>query len=264
MPAYNVTNNPTSATAQDYINDIWGRAYTGPAPPLWSPQQAGVQGARAALYYGEPASQLGYGSLAQMLATQGHIDPRVMSNNLRINARQTQQTANTARANLGARGWGNLGLGQALQGAIQQGGSNAAANIRYKDSSDAYARQQGNLGLLKDLVVDPRRDYAAMAAGQYGNDQHNATQKKSAITSAVAAIVAALLCKVAKELYGNGSKKFEDARHYMVHAAPAGMATSYLLHGDELAAAVRTDPAVRARMTPVFDEYARRGAAMRH
>ena len=103
--------------------------------------------------FGNPALKEGLGSLLETLKNRGRVDPRLLSESMRRNNLSTDQAAGAARSSMAARGWGNLGLGAALQSAIRSGGMNRNSALTYQDLADSYARHQSNLGLLGQLVT---------------------------------------------------------------------------------------------------------------
>jgi hypothetical protein len=103
---------------------------------------------------------VGLNNLYQMLIGQGRVDPRLLASAQAQNARSTQNQQTAARGQAARSGFGNSGLQAALQGAIGAAGSTRAANLNYQDISDSYARNQQNLGLLDQLVIQPQLSYA--------------------------------------------------------------------------------------------------------
>jgi hypothetical protein len=197
-----------------------------------------------------------------MLQTQGRMDPRLLARQQALNARSTQQQQDAARADAARRGLGGGGLNQAIQAAIGSAGANRAADFNYKDIADSYARNQQNLGLLQQLVTQPSIDFAALGSNQYSSDRNRQTQQNAAAAQALAGIAAAFACKVAKEKFGADTPEFHAARSYVLKRLPADKTVQYMVHGDELVEAYRSNPEAKARLDRVFDEFARRGAEM--
>lgn len=75
------------------------------------------------------------------------------------------------------------------------------------------------------------------------------------------AAIGGAFCWVAAELYGWGTPEFEAARRYVL-AEPelAEFRDAYRREGPRVAAQMRSDPAVRERWRPLFDEFVRRGS----
>jgi hypothetical protein len=114
-----------------------------------------------------------------MLMQQGRVDPRLLASAQAQNARSTQQQQDAARAGAARSGLGGGGLNQALQAAIGAAGSNRSANLNYQDISDSYRRNQENLGLLDQLVIQPQLGYANLGF-QDTASQRDAKQKQIA------------------------------------------------------------------------------------
>jgi|SRR6185436_11910640 len=110
--------------------------------------------------FGIPTEKVGLSNLYQMLSRQGRVDPRLLASAQAANARATQQQQDAARAAAARSGLGGGGLNQAIQGALGAAGSTRAANLNYQDIADSYARNQQNLGLLDQLVIQPQLAYA--------------------------------------------------------------------------------------------------------
>ena len=130
--------------------------------------------ANAGLYkYGQPTSEAGYKNLLELLMGKGRVDPRLLARAQALNARSTQQQQDAARAGAARSGMGGGGLNQALQAALGAAGSNRSANLNYQDIADSYARNQENLGLMNQLVVQP-----GLANRQMGMDYSKQVQAK--------------------------------------------------------------------------------------
>ena len=130
--------------------------------------------AQAGLWnHGRDISNTGYKNLLDMLMSQGRVDPRLLARAQALNARSTQQQQDAARAGASRSGLGGGGLNQALQAAIAAAGSNRSANLNYQDIADSYARNQENLGLMNQLVVQP-----GLANRQMGLDYSKQVQAK--------------------------------------------------------------------------------------
>ena len=144
-------------------------------------------------FYTRLPGTLGLTNLTTMLANQGRSDPRVLGQQVGAISRGTQGAQDAAAGSLAGGGWQNLGLGKVLQAAIGQQGQSRIAGAYASDADKAYGRNQANLGLLKSLVFDPQRDYAAIGSGQYSTDQANKNQKNAGYISAIGSIIGALL-----------------------------------------------------------------------
>lgn len=134
-------------------------------PPSSSYNTFGSRAAATQDKYGGPAMAQGLQDLQELLKGKGRVDPRLLAALQAQNARSTQQQQDASRANTGRSGFGNSGLGAALQASIGAAGANRAANLNYQDIADSYGRRQENLGLLNQLVIQPSLGY-----GQLGNE----------------------------------------------------------------------------------------------
>jgi hypothetical protein len=136
----------------------------------------GQSGAIAQGTVGIPAEMVGLNNLYQLLIGQGRVDPRLLASAQAQNARSTQQQKDAARAGASRSGLGNSGLSAALQAAIGSAGANRATNLNYQDIADSYSRNQQNLGLLDQLVIQPQLGYAGLGVA----DTQTSNQLKAA------------------------------------------------------------------------------------
>lgn len=178
--------NPTTATDptlqslfgqynQTYLNRV---PATGKALGATS-RALGTSGATVQGVFGLPAEKVGLTSLLKMLMQEGRVDPRLLAMAQAQNSRSTQQQQDAARADASRRGLGGGGLNQALQAALGSAGANRSANLNYQDISDSYRRNQENLGLLDQLVIQPQLGYANLGQ-QDTQSQREAKQKQIA------------------------------------------------------------------------------------
>jgi len=130
--------------------------------------------------YGAATSDAGYANLLALLQGQGRVDPRLLARAQALNSRSTQQQMDSARAGASRNGMGGGGLNQALQAAIAASGSNRSANLNYQDIADSYARNQENLGLMNQLVVQPGLANRQMGLDYSKNVQENQQKAKNA------------------------------------------------------------------------------------
>ena len=143
--------------------------------------QAGNQNAYDLTNYGHPAQKQGLQNLYAMLQSQGRVDPRLLALAQSENARSTQGQQGDARAMLARQGFGNSGLGLALQASIGSAGANRASNLRYQDIADSYQRNQENLGLLGQLVTNPSLGYGNIGMQEALGRQSNINQQKQGV-----------------------------------------------------------------------------------
>ena len=149
--------------------------------------------------YGQKTSETGLKNLLDMLIAQGRVDPRLLARAQALNSRSTAQQKDAARGSASRSGFGNSGLSQALMASIGSAGENRSANLNYQDIADSYARNQQNLGLLDQLVVQP-----GLANRQMGLDYSKQVQtKEQAHKNAVFGFSGSLLGSAGK-LFGGG------------------------------------------------------------
>ncbi len=139
----------------------------------------GNTGALVTGTFGTPAQKVGLTNLLQMLMTQGRVDPRLLAQAQAQNSRSTQMQQDAARGGAARGGFGNSGLAAALQAAIGSSGANRSANLNYQDIADSYARNQQNLGLLDQLVIQPQLGYASLGQQDLASSR-DAKQKQLA------------------------------------------------------------------------------------
>lgn len=135
--------------------------------------------------FGLPAERMGLSNLYRMLATQGRVDPRLLARAQARNSISTQQQMDAARAQAARTGLGGGGLNQAIQASIGAAGADRAANLNYQDIADSYARNQQNLGLLDQLVLQPQLAYANLGV----QDMQDSTRLKAAKLGAFASLL---------------------------------------------------------------------------
>jgi hypothetical protein len=263
-----VTNRANTWASNNSFEDWLRRALKGYGQGMYNDKatnfynQAGVTGANTVSRAGANAGIIGMGSLTNMLYNQGRVDPRMLAAAQAQNARGTQGIQDNIQGQASRSGMSGSGLYKALNAAAGSAGANRASNLNYQDMVDSYQRQQQNLGLLNELVLNKQRDYGAIGAGQYGVDKAASTNDKAAKYQAVGGLIggiAGMFCRVAKELYGEDSPKFHRARAYVMTKTPADVSVKYAMHSDEIVNAMRTDPKLRERMTKTFDRFAEMG-----
>lgn len=99
---------------------------------------------------------LGYGNLADILASRGHVDPALLNRELRTIERGA--TSNAAGINdiFAGSGFGQSALSAALQGAAMQGGAEAKGAAIERENAAAAERYRRDLSILQELLVNPR------------------------------------------------------------------------------------------------------------
>lgn len=206
--------------------------------------------------YGNPAQKTGLTNLNQMLQGLGRVDPRILASAQVLNARSTGSQVRSATGAASRAGFGNSGLGLALNSAIGAAGATRAANLNYQDIADSYKRNQENLGLLSQLVTQPQLGYASISSDLYKTKSDSDTQTKAArlgvIGSVFQGIGGMFGCWVAEAIFGKGADETELARYYINVLAPEPLRSEYMAHGQDLAAIVARDEELRAVLRPAF------------
>lgn len=225
-----------------------------------APASSGGSGLPYWFTYGDKNTQYpGIDSLMNLLKNPGQTDTLMLNRALSANARGTQSAQTAAQGNLARSGYGGAGLGQALQAAIGQAGQNRQSGI-YAD--EARRREDLLRSDLSDLLyrftVGPEvTTYGANKGVSVAQDQAK-KQSTGAAIGAGAGLLAALIplfaCRTAEELYGVDAEETAYARFYMGVMADPETREKYGT-GAELAERVRRDPALRAKVKPIFDTF---------
>jgi hypothetical protein len=184
---YNPTTakNPTlQSLFSQYNNQYLNRVPATGKDMAATARALGASGATVQGVFGIPAEKVGLTNLLQMLMQQGRVDPRLLATAQATNYRSTQQQQDAARGGAARSGLGGGGLNQAIQAAIGSAGATRSANLNYQDISDSYRRNQENLGLLDQLVIQPQLGYANLGQ-QDTQSQRDAKQKQIAAGAAL-------------------------------------------------------------------------------
>jgi hypothetical protein len=178
---YNPYTQPTTPTAASIFANN-NAQYMGRANQNKSYENyrgLGNSGALVQGTFGIGTEKVGLANLYQMLMQQGRVDPRLLAQAQVQNSRSTQQQQDLFRGQAAARGVGGGGFNQALLAAMGAAGTNRAANLNYQDIADSYRRNQENLGLLNQLVIQPQLGYANLGQ-QDLQSQRDAKEKRIA------------------------------------------------------------------------------------
>lgn len=140
-------------------------------------KMAGAVGANALRSYGARTMAQGGANLYEMLVNQGRMDPRILARQQAQNSIFTQRQQTMAQGNAARRGTGGGGLNEALQSAMASAGQNRDQNLRYQDIADSYARNQRNLGILNENVIQPSLSYSGMGQSQSNADRSRKDQQ---------------------------------------------------------------------------------------
>ena len=212
--------------------------------------------------WGTPSEQQGLQNLYDMLLGKGRVDPRLLASAQAQNARLTQQGQSAVRARGAASGMSGSGLNQALMAAIGAAGADRSANLNYQDIADSYARNQQNVGLMGQLVMQPQLGYASLSADLYKSksdaDARQRAAEMAAIGSSMEAVGSAFGgCWVAEAIFGVDSPDTHLARFYVNNMAPDELHDSYMENGKELAGLVASDARLKENLRPIFLSFSK-------
>ena len=208
--------------------------------------------------YGAYPGVGGENGLMALLSNPGQTDSAMFNRSLSANSRGTQNTMDAARGNAARSGFGSSGLSAALQAAIGQAGTNQAGGLYAEEARRKEDLRRQDLELMKRFFVDPKLAmYGAQKGVSIAGDQAK-QQKQGAYAGGAAALagglIAAFACRTAEELYGVDAEDTKYARYYMGKMAEPETREAYGT-GAELAARVKADPELRAKVKPIFDGF---------
>jgi hypothetical protein len=201
----------------------------------------------------------GNANLLDLINNPGQTNGALYNRSLRDTNRDTSMRLDANRARFAKSGFGNSGLGAAFQEAIRGAGENRKQALTEDEARRREDLRRQDLQLLYQFILKPNLDRYANDRGIGAAENAAKAQQNSAAISGGASLIgslAAAFCHTADELYGHASEDSILARYYMV--AHADDATRDLYDGPaskRLAAAVKRDPALRATVRPIFDEF---------
>jgi len=185
-------NGPTFADIFAHFNQQYlNRANSG-TPSYENYRALGNSGALVQGTFGVAAQKAGLTNLYQMLLQQGRVDPRLLASAQAANSRSTQAQMDASRGSQSRSGMSGSGLSAALQAAIGAAGSSRAANLNYQDIADSYKRNQENLGLLDQLVIQPQLGYANLGQQDLANARDAKEKRIAAGLSLIGSSIGAL------------------------------------------------------------------------
>lgn len=247
--------NPGGYSSQDYNN---------PYPAGTDPNRNKESGLAYGLpwqlrsTYGAYPGVGGENGLMALLANPGQTDSTLFNRSLSANSRGTQSSLDAARGNAARSGFGGSGLSAALQAAIGQAGTNQQGALYANEARRKEDLRRQDLESLYQFFVRPKIDmYGAQKGVSIAGDQAK-QQKQGAYAGGAAALagglIAAFACRTAEELYGVDAEDTAYARYYMGKMAEPETREAYGT-GAELAARVKADPELRAKVKPIFDGF---------
>lgn len=158
-------------------------------------------------------------------------------------------------------------IGEALAQGVQEGGVQMEQQARLSDEQrrlrEGLALAQGFTGsvtnpLLSILGISMGDEQSRAALGEQRR-QFDASQPST--FDKILGAVGGILCWTAREVLQDD--RWLDARAYIITEASPVTLALYAKNGKALAAKIRTSPKLRKQLTPVFEEFARRGRKYR-
>jgi len=199
-------------------------------------------------------------SLLDLLNNPGQTDSTLFNQSLAANSQGTNQRLDAARGQFSRSGLGNSGLSAAMQQAIQGAGLNNASRLTAEEARRKEDLKRRDLQMLYDFIINPEvQKYGADKGVSVGNAQASA-QRSGANAQAGASLIGSLAgafggCYTADELYGEDTVNAALSRWYMAKYADDDTYDMYQLGARDLAARVKADPALRAKVKPIFDHF---------
>jgi hypothetical protein len=191
-------------TNNQYPTDWWnsptGQQYQYSIPGMWN-YQASRAGQPVGSYLGDPgatlatamngpgasAAYMGYANLANIMASNGKTDPRLYNQGMTQIAQGGQAQQQGIQQQLAQRGWGNSGVGAALQQSAAGATQDRRSQYQAQQAATEEARKRSDLQLLYQMFVDPSLQGAAIATNQYAGkaaqDSATSAQQQQAILS---------------------------------------------------------------------------------
>lgn len=214
--------------------------------PLYLKQAAG-SGQQMADWFAQAWQQLG--------------DKRGINTQMAAMQQQGQESARRART---ASKFKGSPIGEALAQSALQGAQAAQTQASIADEAQ---RLRGGMALSQaytGAVTSPLLSVLGISMGDAQAQAALAEQRRQFDRSQpstfdkILGFVGGVLCWVAREVLGDD--RWLAARAYMLNEAPDYTRRLYEEYGEELAARVAREPELRQELTPVFEEFARRGA----
>ena len=137
----------------------------------------------------KPATQQAGATLNYLLQQQGRTDPRMMNTMRSQIAGDTAQRARQSQGAVARAGWGNSGLGMALQNAIKGGGAQRENDLMARDAQMAEDRKRQDLELFQQIIGNPAMDNQAMSFQDYQQRRQLAEQRRNATMQMVGTLM---------------------------------------------------------------------------
>lgn len=141
------------------IIDPTSTPYTPPAPPAYgyAPPSGPGRNYGRQLKAAIPLLGGAYGNLAEILASKGATDPRILNREITGIGRGTEGNIQEIQAQLARSGLGSSGLGQALAAAAGQSGVEDIATARARDAALQEQRKREDIMLAIQAILNPRQ-----------------------------------------------------------------------------------------------------------
>lgn len=134
-------------------------------------------------------SSLGFANLADLLNQRGRVDPQALNRQLTDISASTQSQQSNLQGQLAQLGIQSSGVGQAVGGAIGQGGTELRSQAIADENQRAAERRRKDLELFSLLVQQPSLDALGLGLGTIEGDR----ERQQAEDNALIALVGELL-----------------------------------------------------------------------
>jgi hypothetical protein len=133
-------------------------------------------------------------------------------------------------------------------------------NTNTNMAASMYNSYQNNLAALQGAQIQANAQIQAaqLQAGAMGGSSGGgiAGAAIGAAGSAASAAVSAAFCWVAREVFGEGDKRWRTFRVWLVLEAPRALRELYAEHGEAIAARIRGLPHIKAALRQIMEPLA--------
>jgi hypothetical protein len=216
--------------------------------------QAGAAGAFGGSRHGVAQGMVGQDYAKQIADTTAGLNMQGFNSALGA-AQQGQQTQLAGAAQLG--NLSNLGFGFGQQIGQQQSQQGALQQAMQQALIDAGRSQYA--GYTNSPMTALQAPLAALGASNMGQNTTTNTKTPGLFDylSAGLSIAPALICWVAREVYGPEDPKWLEFREWMLRRAPRWLLVAYIRHGEAVAGVVRRVPVLKRVIRPLMDRARR-------
>jgi hypothetical protein len=202
--------------------------------------------------------------LLASLMDEGGVSRQFLNQDLANIQSSTQAAQRTMLGNQRFRG---SGVGQAVSAAMGAGGTAMQSRrLAQADEEELRRKLMVSEGMSKGFT-NPLMQSLGMGAAGYDNMMARAAADAARPSGfergagMFTGLVGAFMCWVARAVLRD--ERWLDARIGLIHEGSPALLSAYLDNGQALACRVESDPALKAELTPVFEDLANRGAAIR-